>query len=826
MPPWSSGRRKTGRSSARSVLSFTTDGGRGRLPPALSGNPAMTCPSLADLPPPPPGQTGWPWTEAGEALPAAMPGGEPWPRISIITPSYNQAETLEESLRSVLLQGYPELEYVVVDGGSRDGSADVIRRYAAWLTHWESEPDRGQSHAINKGLARASGEIAAWLNSDDLFNPGTFRVIAEAFAARPEAAVIYGNCHLIDRAGTYAADGYAEAYERQRLLRQANPIPQPSAFFRRRLVQAAGGLDENLHFAMDYDLWLRLGLMGPMVYIPEVCSKIRIHQNVKTNSGDQRMFAEIRQVSERHGGQGLPAGYADWLASIHLPQAFRAYQRGDAAAGQRELAYVMEYVPAWQADGSRLIREIVSRAWRLSPGLTGDDQAILEFAERVCNYLPPAVAAPAKVRRLALGRLYEGCAFRRHSRGESRAAVRCAWQAASHDATRLTNRGLWSIALRSALGGRRASAAPAGPALGERLLGRVEARLRQGSELPADPAQPLVAAGHDARALRASCSAVSILGLLGRPENLQKRWQADLLACQDPASGLFLGETAQQAEALGGGQSPGCAWQTTQQALEALARLGATQAGPLKFVRAYASPAAARQWLASLDWSQPDWLTSLDWGHPRLASSARVMFLVSFLSHEAQRTGAEAFARAAHAVLDWLDERQDPESGYWVLGRSLSQISPKASVGHFAHLYLYLGRPVRYAERLIDSTLGLQQMDGLFDPQSAGGGRADLAAVDLLVKLSLLTDYRAETIKLSLGYACDAILTRFFGRMAGPPGDADLPATRMRLLALALISSRYPADFIQGIHWQFSCVCAPGWHDAERIQVIRRKFYS
>src|SRR5215207_3259660 len=137
---------------------------------------------LKNLPPPPEGKTGWPWTEEAATPAEAPPRGRAWPRISVVTPSLNQAEFLEQTIRSVLLQGYPNLEYIVMDGGSRDGSLAVIEKYAPLLTHWESRPDRGQGHAINKGWRQCTGEILCWLNSDDLYLPGALRVVSETLA--------------------------------------------------------------------------------------------------------------------------------------------------------------------------------------------------------------------------------------------------------------------------------------------------------------------------------------------------------------------------------------------------------------------------------------------------------------------------------------------------------------------------------------------------------------------------------------------------------------------------------------------------------------------
>src|SRR3954468_14683484 len=148
--------------------------------------------TIDNLPPPPPGRTGWPWTAGTPGLPATAPGGGVWPKGSVITPSYNQGHYLEEPIRSVLLQGYPNLEYIVMDGGSRDGSVEVIKKYAPFISYWTSERDRGQSDAINKGFRRASGEWAGGQNSDDFYEPGAIRAAVEAAAAYPEASVIYG----------------------------------------------------------------------------------------------------------------------------------------------------------------------------------------------------------------------------------------------------------------------------------------------------------------------------------------------------------------------------------------------------------------------------------------------------------------------------------------------------------------------------------------------------------------------------------------------------------------------------------------------------------
>ncbi len=158
----------------------------------------MRCPALRELPPPPPGKTGWPWTEASPDLPDMTQDGRPWPRVSIVTPSYNQGLLIEKTIRSVLLQGYPNLEYIIIDGGSTDGTVQVIREYSPWLTYSVSEPHKGQSAVINRGFLHSTADILGWLNSDDHYMPGAIQKIAEASLEDLEAHVFVGLGRVIN----------------------------------------------------------------------------------------------------------------------------------------------------------------------------------------------------------------------------------------------------------------------------------------------------------------------------------------------------------------------------------------------------------------------------------------------------------------------------------------------------------------------------------------------------------------------------------------------------------------------------------------------------
>ena len=160
----------------------------------------MRCPTLSDLPAPPSGRTGWPWTEQSSRLPSRTPANRPWTRISVVTPSFNQGKFIEETIRSVLLQGYPNLEYVIFDGGSTDNSVEVIEKYSPWLTYWVSEPDGGQSDAINRGLKRASGDFATWINSDDMLCKDALNEQASRIGFEPNTVYV-GNCIYMNETG-------------------------------------------------------------------------------------------------------------------------------------------------------------------------------------------------------------------------------------------------------------------------------------------------------------------------------------------------------------------------------------------------------------------------------------------------------------------------------------------------------------------------------------------------------------------------------------------------------------------------------------------------
>lgn len=202
------------------------------------------------------------------------------PLVTIVTPSYNQAEYLENTIQSVLAQKYPNLEYLVVDGGSTDGSVEIIQKYADQLSWWVSEPDQGQADAINKGLRRARGEVVAWLNSDDLYLPGAIQAAVTALQTTPELAMVFGDALTIDPEGQPLNRLSFGDWDWHDLMR-FRIICQPAVFMRRSALEQAGHLEEDFHFMLDHHLWLRVASKGGMQYIPDLWAAARHHPTAK-----------------------------------------------------------------------------------------------------------------------------------------------------------------------------------------------------------------------------------------------------------------------------------------------------------------------------------------------------------------------------------------------------------------------------------------------------------------------------------------------------------------------------------------------------------------
>lgn len=224
------------------------------------------------------------------------------PLVSIVTPSFNQARYLEATIQSVLSQDYPRIQYIIVDGGSNDGTVDIIKKYESKLSWWVSEEDQGQTDAINKGFAQARGEILAWINSDDTYEPGAVSAAVRYLREHPEVGMVYGDCNFINEDGRVIGK-FGSAQTSYRLLRRGYAhIPQQTMFFRADLWRKVGPLDPTFYFAMDYDLWTRIAARSEIKYVPQIGANFRLHTSGKTILADDRCWPEMIRVHYRDGG--------------------------------------------------------------------------------------------------------------------------------------------------------------------------------------------------------------------------------------------------------------------------------------------------------------------------------------------------------------------------------------------------------------------------------------------------------------------------------------------------------------------------------------------
>jgi glycosyltransferase involved in cell wall biosynthesis len=260
-----------------------------------------------------------------EALPAQ-------PLVTVVTPSFNQARFIEETIRSVAEQDYPRIEHVVVDGGSTDGTIALLERHSG--VRWVSEPDRGQSHAVNKGIGLAQGDVIGWLNADDAYLPGAVASAVAALQAQPEAGFVYGNYVDVDQDGSELHQNRTTAFDLRVQINSRNLVPQPAAFMRRAALERVGFLDEHYDFAMDFDLWIRLGRVFPAAYADEYWAAFRYHEASKSVAHIDRFWKEQRQISRKYGGKMLSGHLRAHLLRRHATLG-RLYLR--AASGARLL---------------------------------------------------------------------------------------------------------------------------------------------------------------------------------------------------------------------------------------------------------------------------------------------------------------------------------------------------------------------------------------------------------------------------------------------------------------------------------------------------------
>jgi glycosyltransferase involved in cell wall biosynthesis len=245
------------------------------------------------------------------------------PKITVVTPSYNQGKFLERTIRSVLAQNYPNLEYMVIDGGSTDNSVDIIRKYADKLTYWVSEKDNGQANALNKGFKKATGEIVAWLNSDDEYCQGALEAAAQTFADNPSADIIFGDNFDIDENGNILRDNRHTRFSFTALVVLGSIFVQPASFWRRTLFEKHGYLDESKYFCMDYDFFCRIGGCIKAKHIRKHLAKFRWHCSSKSNTSLSIQQIEHCQIREKYLKQ-VCKGFPEKLVMLAM-QVYRAY---------------------------------------------------------------------------------------------------------------------------------------------------------------------------------------------------------------------------------------------------------------------------------------------------------------------------------------------------------------------------------------------------------------------------------------------------------------------------------------------------------------------
>jgi glycosyltransferase involved in cell wall biosynthesis len=308
--------------------------------------------NIGKFPPALPGKRGWPWESELPVIPEAVNSGRSWPKINIITPSFNQGAFIEETIRSVLLQSYPNIEYIIIDGGSTDGTVEIIRKYEQRLAFWVSEPDEGQADALRRGFELAKGEILAYLNADDLYTPNAVETAFTAFQDDPDLALVHGDSIIINDAGEKI--GHKRGEEGAFLsyfLSMANPISQPSAFWRRSDYESIGGIDSKLHYVLDYDLWSRMGLVGKKFrHIAADLSLFRIHASSKTQQSmlpfeQERLELIQTYLQDMILGPILSPHLRRLFSAVHLRLANAYWVEGDKHSAWTHYQRAIRYSP-------------------------------------------------------------------------------------------------------------------------------------------------------------------------------------------------------------------------------------------------------------------------------------------------------------------------------------------------------------------------------------------------------------------------------------------------------------------------------------------------
>lgn len=259
------------------------------------------------------------------------------PRISIVTPSYNQSEFLERTILSVLNQNYPNLEYIIIDGGSDDGSVEIIRKYEKYITYWVTEKDKGQSDAINKGFEKSTGAILAYINSDDTYNPGAFSRIAAVFAERPGADIVFGNVMHVDVCDNVIGECRFTKFNFTALIYEGGSLHQPGTFWKKDIYEKVNRINPTYRFCMDFDFFCRVAEIGKLRYVRECIANFRWHENSKSCTIDQIGLAEHEEIARRYRASNNEI-YLEYKRTIcKIRRFFKYVLQGDADYAVRGL---------------------------------------------------------------------------------------------------------------------------------------------------------------------------------------------------------------------------------------------------------------------------------------------------------------------------------------------------------------------------------------------------------------------------------------------------------------------------------------------------------
>ncbi|WP_274649494.1 glycosyltransferase family 2 protein [Paenibacillus humicola] len=318
-----------------------------------------------------------------------MAGRQP-PLVSVITPSFNQAAFIQETIQSVLTQDYPHLEHLVIDGGSTDGTLELLQQYAASDGRFRfiSEPDRGQSHALNKGFGMAKGSLIGWLNSDDTYLPGAVSKAVSALQKHPEWAMVYGRAYYIDEHSEVINFYPVESFDPKRLY-HINTICQPAAFFRKPVIEKLGGIDEQLYFCMDYDLWIRIAKQYPVGDIEDPLANARLHADSK-NVKDwlDRGIYEAFQTSLKYYGSVSDYWLMEFIGSHWnkgIPWLMQKIKESAISGSSPYVVYSNQYEDGWapprfrfvvRSETSAPLHTVIVRGTHLMPAYVGQDEPL------------------------------------------------------------------------------------------------------------------------------------------------------------------------------------------------------------------------------------------------------------------------------------------------------------------------------------------------------------------------------------------------------------------------------------------------------------------